>query len=164
MHEKRAQVSSHALGSSPGQAIIRIHEEKMRPLGAPPLTCRSSMKFWTYFGRTTCSVDATLLNARVSFRRVWLLARCRTMSCVETKERRTRGTRDPTARRVMNSAPHLPSARRRQNYTKAAALKSSAASAVAFFGTATCMARPDMITFTAHSDRTRPPETTQPLG
>ncbi len=66
--------------NAPGRAHLHLH-------AVPFVNLRRGRNVWSYFARTTCSVDATLLNARVSFRRVWLLARSRTMSCPQAVRR-----------------------------------------------------------------------------
>ena len=65
MHEKeRTFPFMHSTVALP-QAITEYMKRKCAQLGTSLLTCRSVIrKLWKYFGRTTCSVDATLTSAR----------------------------------------------------------------------------------------------------
>ena len=45
------------------KARIEYTKRKCAQLGASSLTCCSIQKFWSYFARTACSVDATFFNA-----------------------------------------------------------------------------------------------------
>jgi hypothetical protein len=69
MHEKGACLI-HALDRSPTKGPLRIHAETMR-LARRTSTYMPSVieMFWSYFGRTTCSVDATLIKRPEGFPR-----------------------------------------------------------------------------------------------
>ena len=68
MHERSAFQSMHSYEALDGP--LRIHEEEMRSNGAHHhLHDVRKVKYVQYFVGTTCSVDATLMNVRRSFRR-----------------------------------------------------------------------------------------------
>ena len=63
MHKKSA-IFSYALSRSPTKGLCEYMKRKCAHMGASPLTHTvRTMKNWSYFRRTVCSVDATLSNA-----------------------------------------------------------------------------------------------------
>ena len=61
---KKERTFSHALSDSPTKGLNRYMKRKCAQLDAPPLTCCLFSRYWSYFPKAACSVDATLLCGR----------------------------------------------------------------------------------------------------